>query len=385
MKRFNGARIKKARLYNGLTVEELAQEIGVSKQAVSQYENNQIELPLEKVFLLSSILKFPIDYFSQSDFSNVKVGTTYFRALLRTNSKIRTQQETRLEHIGIIYSFLNQYVDFPVLDLPTFETELSPKQAAIELRNYWGLGNSPINNITQLLESKGILITALETSTEDIDAFGQCECINGKEVYFIAVSKETHSAARFQFDIAHELGHIILHEWSENIELLDREQFKAREKEANEFASEFLLPSASYINDVVNIPNRIESYLPLKRKWKVSIGAMAYKNRELGIISQRQYQYLLSTMNKKNIRTNEPLDDILPRPLPSMFDDAVSLLLEEKIFTPASFIDALSNYGLSMNHSEIENLLNLPKDKLKPNYAGSQAKTIRLKNPNIID
>lgn len=383
MKRFNGARIKKARLYNGLTVEELAQKIGVSKQAVSQYENDQVELPLEKLFLFSNILKFPVDYFFQSDFANVKIGTTYFRALLRTNSKIRTQQETRLEHIGIIYSFLNQYVDFPELDLPIFEKELSPKEAAIELRNYWGLGNGPIDNITQLLESKGILITALETSTDDVDAFGQRECINGKEIFFIAVSKETHSAVRFQFDIAHELGHIILHEWSENLELLDRDQFKAKEKEANDFASEFLLPSSAYINDVINIQNKIESYLPLKRKWKASIGAMAYKNRELGVISQRQYQYLLSIMNKKNIRINEPLDDILPIPLPSMFDDAVSLLLEEQVFTPASFVDSLSIYGLSMNYSEIEKLLNLPKDKLKPNYAGSHAGTIKLRNQDI--
>lgn len=383
MKRFNGARIKKARLYNGLTVEELAQEIGVSKQAVSQYENNQVELPIEKMFLFSSILKFPIDYFFQSDFTNVKVGTTYFRALLRTNSKTRTQQETRLEHIGIIYSFLNQYVDFPELDLPVFENELSPKEAARELRNYWGLGNKPIDNITQLLESKGILITTMETSTDDVDAFSQRECIDDKEVFFIAVSKETHSAVRFQFDIAHELGHILLHEWSENLELLERDKFKAKEKEANEFASEFLVPSAAFINDVVNLQNKIESYLPLKRKWKVSIGAMAYKNRELGVISQRQYQYLLSIMNKKNIRINEPLDDILPLPLPSMFDDAISLLLEEQVFTPTTFLDALSTYGLSMNYSEIENLLNLPKDKLKPNSAGTHAKTIKLRNQDI--
>ena len=379
MKRFNGTRIKSARLYNGLTVEELAEKIGVSKQAVSQYENNQVELPLEKVFVLSSTLNFPIDYFSQPDITNVEVGTTYFRALLRANSKIRTQQETRLEHLGMIYSFINQYVDFPELDLPTFETELSPKEAAIELRKYWGLGTHPIDNITQLLESKGILITALETDTPDVDAFGQRECIDGKEVYLIAVSKETHSAVRFQFDIAHELGHIILHEWSENLEILNREQFKAREKEANEFASEFLLPSAAYYNDVIGIPNRIESYIPLKRKWKVSIGAMAYKNRELGVISQRQYQYLLSMMNKKNIKTNEPLDDSLPIPLASMFNDAVSLLLEEGIFTPASFIDALSVYGLSMNYQEVEKLLNLPKDKLKPNSSGSNSKFIRLK------
>ena len=58
MKRFNGSRIKSARLYNGLTVEELSNKLGVSKQAVSQYENDIIDPPIEKMFLLSSALNF---------------------------------------------------------------------------------------------------------------------------------------------------------------------------------------------------------------------------------------------------------------------------------------------------------------------------------------
>lgn len=375
MKRFKGNRIKSARLYNGLTVEELADKLRVSKQAVSQYENNQVDPPIEKGFLLSQVLGFPLDYFTQEYKANVKIGTTYFRALLRTNSKSRTQQETRLEHIGVIYSFLNNYVDFPKLNLPDLEDDLTPKEAALRLREYWNLGDSPISNITELLESKGILITMLDTSTDDIDAFSQCEYIDGEEVYIIAVSKNKHSAARVQFDIAHELGHIILHEWSENIELLDREQFKNREKEASEFASEFLLPSSSYMNDVNGMPNKIESYIFLKRKWKVSIAAMMYKNRELGVISPRQYQSLVALMNKNGFRSNEPLDDVLAIPYPTMFTDAVTLLIDAHIFTPVSFVDKLSLYGLSMNYHEIEKLLNLPNGKLRPAFNNYEAST----------
>ena len=43
MKLFNGNRLKSARQYRGLTVEELAQKINVSKQTVSQYETGKIE------------------------------------------------------------------------------------------------------------------------------------------------------------------------------------------------------------------------------------------------------------------------------------------------------------------------------------------------------
>lgn len=379
MKRFNGNRIKSARLYNGLTVEELAEKLNVSKQAISQYENNQTDPPLEKGFMLSQALHFPLDYFIRESDVDVKIGTTYFRSLLRTNSKARAQQKSRLEHIAIIYAFLNQYVDFPNLDLPKLGFEKNPKEAAIALRRYWRLGDEPINNITELLESKGILITMLDTDTNDIDAFSQREEIDGKEVYIVAVSKNKNSAARFQFDIAHELGHIMLHEWSENIELLDRVQFKNREKEANEFASEFLLPTIAYKRDTIDFSNNIDSYIRLKRKWKVSIAAMAYKNRELGIITQRQYQYLLSVMNKNNMRISEPLDNILPIYEPSMFNDAVSLLIDAKVFTEFSFVEELSSFGLPMDHEEIERLLNLPKDKLNPNSNGKTGNIIKLK------
>lgn len=366
MKKFSGKRIKSARLYNGLTVEELAEQLNVSKQAVSQYENEQINPPFEKGFLLSKILKFPVDYFFSESNVSISTGTTYFRSLLRTNSKSRTQQEAKMEHIAIIYSFLNQFVEFPDLDLPKFGYEITPKEAANELRMFWELGDEPISNITELLESKGILITTFETDTDDIDAFSQREVIDGKEVFIIAISKNKNSAARFQFDVAHELGHIILHEWSEDLELLDKSKFKEHEKEANEFASEFLMPSASFSRDSIGMPNKIEAYIHLKRKWNVSIGAMAYKNRELGLITQRQYQYLMSYMNKNNLRTHEPLDDTIPIPRPTMFSDAVELLLEENVFTAASFVKELSLFGLPMNYEEIETLLNLDEDLLKP-------------------
>ena len=83
MKTFNGNRLKSARQYRGLTVEELSQQINVSKQTISQYENGVIEnVPFEKILALSTELKFPYHYFIQKSNSSVRTGSTYFRSLM---------------------------------------------------------------------------------------------------------------------------------------------------------------------------------------------------------------------------------------------------------------------------------------------------------------
>ena len=57
MKSFNGNRLKLARQYRGLTVEELSQKINVSKQTISQYETGKIEnVPFDRITSLASIL-----------------------------------------------------------------------------------------------------------------------------------------------------------------------------------------------------------------------------------------------------------------------------------------------------------------------------------------
>lgn len=68
MKLFNGNRLKSARQYRELTVEELAQKINVSKQTISQYETGKIEnVPFDKILSISNVLNFPYKYFAQEN------------------------------------------------------------------------------------------------------------------------------------------------------------------------------------------------------------------------------------------------------------------------------------------------------------------------------
>ena len=367
MKTFNGARLKSARQYRGWTVEDLSKKINVSKQTISQYENGLIEnVPFEKIKLLSNELRFPYNYFIQSSNSAVRTGTTYFRSLMKTSKKYRIAQVVKMEHLAEIYSFLNEYLTFPELNLPDWIGNInSPTEAARALREFWNLGNKPIENIIRVVEQNGILVTTFATDTDDIDAFSQYVDLDGSEIYLIALSSNKGSAARINFDIAHELGHIILHEWSEDEEAISREEFKQKEKEANEFASAFLLPEIEFAKDVALDPQNLDYYIQLKRKWRVSISAMLHRSCSLGIITSNQYQYLMRIMQSKDWRKCEPLDKIIACPKPTLLSDAIDVLLVNNVFTPQELVEELSNMGLAMIPAEIEILLNLEAGKLK--------------------
>lgn len=363
---FNGERLKSARVYRGFTVAELAEKLELQRQTVSMYENNKLNNPeLTTIANMSRVLGFPKKFFLENDESILKNGSTYFRALLTTSKKYRNEQIQKVDFIARIYRYLNDYIEFPLTNLPQ-ENYQNSEEAAIALRKFWNLGDKPIDNIIYLVEENGILVTMFETNTDDIDAFSQLITVDKLETYLIGCSKNKGTAARIHFDVAHELGHILLHEWSEDIETLNKDEFKEKEKDANAFASAFLLPKDSFIKDVGVYADNLAYYVELKKKWKVSILAMIRRSYNLGLIDSSTYQQLMRTMQKRGIKKNEPLDDKLYTAPPALLSTSVLMLLEQGVLTTKEFMDELSqDYSLSLESSEIENLLDLPKDTLK--------------------
>ncbi len=362
---FNGERLKKARIYRGLTVAELAERVGCQRQTLSMYEISKSQ-PTDKAVVaqLAQTLEFPVSYFYEQ--SNMgAAGTAYFRSLLTTNKKYRSEQIVKMEYISQIYSMLQDYVTFPEFEPIRFADDITPEQAAYKLRDAWGLGRGPIDNLVSAVEQHGILVTSFATSTDDVDAFSQCVWDANPPTYIVAYSNNKKSAARVHFDIAHELGHICLHEWSEDIEDISKEEFKSKERAANDFAAAFLLPEETFKRDAEQGPQTIPYYKQLKRKWKVSIAAMIRRAEKLKVITIDEYQNLIRIMQRRGLRKEEPLDDVLITAEPSLLKTSVIMLLQENVFTPTEFMKELScSYGLSINPAEVEYLLDLPSGTL---------------------
>lgn len=364
---FNGERLKKARIYRGMTVAELAEHVGCQRQTLSMYEIAKSQ-PSDKELIerLAKTLNFPISYFYEHT-EPCTSGTVYFRSLLTTNKKYRNEQIVKMDFLSQVYKLLQDYVNFPVFEQINLPNDCSPIEAASILRDAWNLGDKPIDNLVSIVEQNGILVTSFNTCTDDVDAFSCFVDSAESPTYLIAYSNNKNSAARIHFDIAHELGHIYLHEWSDDIETLSKQEFKEREIEANEFAAAFLLPESTFKQDAENGPQTIAYYKQLKKKWKVSISAMIRRAEQLGIMSKEDYQLLIRTMQRRGIRKEEPLDDLLITASPALLRTSIIMLLQENVFSADEFMQELStNYGLSINPSEIEHLINLPTGTLSP-------------------
>jgi Zn-dependent peptidase ImmA (M78 family)/DNA-binding XRE family transcriptional regulator len=356
---FSGERLRKARIYRNMTISDLADKISVSKQAISQYEKELITPKPEVLFQLVSVLRFPMAFFKE-DTTNIKVENTFFRALSSAKTLDLNTQEVKTEIIVRIYNFLNRYLNFPELDLPDtdqIETE-DIEDITGMVRSYWGLNETPILNMVSLLEKKGIIVSSLSTDSQKIDAFTQIHTTNGNQQFCVVLGNDKQSMVRRNFDAAHELGHIILHNKLINIKDLSKDEFKKIESEANQFAASFLLPRNAFFSDLVN-PTSLDAYLMLKKKWKVSIAAMVMRAKQLGRINSTQYQNLMKQISYRKWRKGEPYDDTWEIQRPQLFKKAIKILIDNNVLSGSQLVMELSKDKYSINPEEIEILLDL--------------------------
>ncbi len=256
--------------------------------------------------------------------------------------------------------YYDEYVNFPLVNVPEATPTDATENYSLEeiesiadaCRQTWGLGVGPISNVLALLESKGIVVCRYEMENERIDAFSFWN--GGRPFIFMASDKE--SVARHRHDLAHELGHLVLHKWVEAEELKIPKSLKRIESEANIFARTFLLPRHSFPNEVYT--SRLDAFVELKKRWRVSIQSMIYRCLDLEIIDDDQFTNLYKQISFRKWRAKEPLDDpkVMPLEQPKLLRRAVELILEGKRKHPD---EVLSDLNLSAEL--IEDFCNLPR------------------------
>lgn len=389
---FRGERLKNARLFRGITLSELAERTGISKQSISQYENGS-RPDIERVITMARELDFPPEYFLQEDSRKTVTEVTYFRSLATATKMSRTSQSIKLEYVAKMFKILAQYVSFPVLNLPEVEFTGSDDEfddagqkamqeeieaIALKVREHWNLDLAPIKDLQMTLEENGVIVTGFDTKDGKIDAFSQRTLIDDGDVFFIAVALGEKPKGRIFFDMAHELGHILLHPWSESLDLISKEDFKMRETQANMFASAFLLPRESFLREIQAYPTDLNYYLHLKKRWNCSMQAMIYRAHQLGAVTDNQYQYMMRQVSKKGWRTKEPGDT--PYCLnENIFQGAIDVLFEAEYLNPATLLRLFKKYGVTLYTQDIEELLHLRKDTLK--VESDSPRIIQLKRP----
>ena len=351
---FNGERLTQAREARGFTQAALASQLKVTRAAVSQYESRQRTPSSEILIRLSHALGMPTHFFVQKDSFEIK-NAVFFRSMASATKAIRTQAKRRYEWLACVVNYLRMYIDFPGVEIPTFDVPDNPKRLSFSdiehiaesTRSKMGLGFGPISNVTWLLENRGAIIGQLDLHSKTLDAFSNwCD-----ETPFLILNKKKGSAVRWRYDLAHELGHMILHRQVNEHKLADQAMFKLIEDQAHYFAGAFLLPESTF-GATIPYSVTLDTLLAIKAKWRVSLAAMIMRLKNLELISDKKGQRLFVSISRRKWRTHEPLDDELEFEEPHLLRRAIELLVEENVLRLRD-IEA----SLGIPKEEIENLI----------------------------
>jgi len=352
---FNPKQLTSARISRGMTMKELSESIGVSRQMISNYESGKTTPKAENILKIVAVLKFPRSFFSENTLE-LNYGATYFRSQSSATKRTRDMQKERLAYAKMIYNKLSKYVNFPdvklpeLLDMPLNEiTDDTIKKKAQELRDTWGIdAESPIRKLISIAEVNGVIIVEANMSDNKLDAVSRWIV----DRPFIMLTDNQESLVRRRFNIAHELGHLILHNGIEDIYDLSPKELKEIEKQANLFASHFLLPDEPFVKSLLS--TSLEFFVDLKSHWQVSIQAMIYKTHHLGLLTDDQRLYLNKKISWNKWRTIEPLDNSLLIERPNLFKKVYEMILNHHVVA-----EKVLNNSFNLPIDELERMLNV--------------------------
>lgn len=332
---FVGLRLKQAREARGLMGTTLAELVEVSPSSITQYERGKHKPTPENLRRIAEVLNLPVDYFLLPTEPPRLGSETFYRCMASATAGARRRGERRLEWLQRIVQYARKSLALPRVDFPESPGHTEPvilsqvevEQFATAARRHWGLGDGPISDVTLLLENHGAVITRGMLGASTLDAFSRWMWDDGTPYFFLGADKG--GAGRNRFNLAHELGHTILHRSIPGGHLGRREVHKLLEQQAHRFASAFLMPAESFVEEVHG--PTLDALLSLKPRWNVSVAAMLKRILDLRLISEEQYRRLRIMYSKRKWTRVEPLDKDTPVEQPRVLRRSIELLVERGI------------------------------------------------------
>jgi Zn-dependent peptidase ImmA (M78 family)/DNA-binding XRE family transcriptional regulator len=301
---FDARRLQLAREAAGLRKNALAERIGVSAAAISQYEHAASRPSAATLGKLAFALDVPVTFFQTRHHETPAppVTTAFFRSLRSTPQLARTCACARATLVWEIAQTLEEYVHLPEVRLPEhLAVDEAADRERIEAaagfaRRELGVDEGPIAHVVRLMEAHGVLVSRLRTEDHRVSAFSQW--VSGRPL--VVLGADHDDAGRSRFDAAHELGHLVLHAEPEAGNAI-------LERQADRFAAAFLLPSEQIVRLLPRTFD-LRTLIDLKRTWGVSIAALMYRARELGRMSESAYRRGVVWMSSEYGRRREPGD-----------------------------------------------------------------------------
>lgn len=335
----HGARVRQVRELLGETQTDFASKVGLAQSRLSQLENSISDVSDDLVSAVAEHGGFPVEFLQQP--ITTEVPEYQFRARMRFKAADRNRAVCAAEIVHEAYEAMRQEVSSVPLKLGS-DIPLDPKRAAAFVRHLSDTHPlAPIPNLSRIVERLGVVILALPVDGQKHDAF--CWWHNDqRRPYPVIATLRGAPADRLRWNVAHELGHVILHRNGGG---------RDAEVEADQFAAELLTPLAALAHEMPAVP-KLTSLYAMKARWMVSVQSLIRRGRELGVIDEDRYGSLFRQLSARGERMAERATFDVERPrafrkmAEVMFGDHPALGLAARAhWTDAFTSDVLAQYA----------------------------------------
>jgi Zn-dependent peptidase ImmA (M78 family)/transcriptional regulator with XRE-family HTH domain len=322
MSDFVGTNLRLIRLFHSLSLTELGEQVGVSKQFLSRIETGAEVVSASLEAELANTLAVLPDFFYHIDPNPIVDEQCHFRRQLTTKVALRQVARARGEILKRLVGVLDEHVELPSYQVSEADPETPEmiEHAAERFRSLFGLGLGPLSNVTRLAENAGAVVMKVHGLAPEIDAVSFAT-----KRPLIALNGDGRSLCRERFGIAHELGHFSLH-----IGVLTGDRLT--ETQANRFASALLLPRSTFTTEcrMALRGTRLNwnGLSELKHRWGVSKAAILFRGRQLGVFSDDQVRAGYIGLNRHGEALKESEDHLMINEEPEVVVESLKVMRE---------------------------------------------------------
>ncbi|MCE9636985.1 MAG: XRE family transcriptional regulator [Planctomycetes bacterium] len=306
-----------ARVSRGLVQKELEQKTNIDQSYLSRFESGDMTPSSDHVDAIARALGYPARFFYGTE-SPLRAGACLFH---RKQASMPAMELKKLEaavrltriHVGRLLDAAAVSAPFSFPHYDPAEVRRDIEQIAELVRVAWKLPPGPIRDLVAVVERAGGVVVPMEFGTRRLSAICQSEsppifCVNA-----------AMPADRVRWTIAHEVGHLVMHE------VPSPEQ----ECEADQFAAAFLAPRRDVLSDLRDLS--IERAARLKPHWRMSMQALIRRAKDLQTISVSTYNRLMAQIGARKWRLVEPVE--IAREQPTLLAELIRAHREDLGFS----------------------------------------------------
>lgn len=359
-----GLRLRIAREAAKITQEDAADRLDMSRTTVVAIEKGERRARIGEVRAFAQLYKTSINELLRAEAVHVDIAPKFRKYFGKEDDAVEAaakllanlaKAEVELEALLGIVRVSNYPPERPILP---GDVRLQAEQDATELRQWLGLGSSPITDIVTLLELEmgvRVYIRRLDAKISGLfayeDKLGACILLNA-----------SHPRERRTLTAAHEMAHLVSTRREAEV-TRERGENSREERYSNAFSSAFLMPARAVMQKFKEVTAGSEKFtrrhiIILSHAFGVSREAMVRRLEEVGVVKKGTWDWFVHYRNVTDEQARQVLGDLwLP-------DSAKADAYRPTSLRLAMLADAAAQRGL-LSEGQLARMLHLDRVELR--------------------